>query len=304
MSDIKLFKIQKGSVLELEGRSASVEKSLQNQLEAHLEEFLGVRFLASEYSTGKTHGGRIDTLGIDENGCPVIIEYKRTTNENVINQGLFYLDWLMDHKAEFTLLVMKEIGKKEADAIEWPSPRLLCIAGNFTKYDEHAVQQINRNIELIRYRRYGDDLLLLDLVNATTAVATSDNGDKTNKAGKTQYKTVTEYLAQASKKQKDLYEELRVYLMALGDDVQFKALKFYFAFKRIKNFACVEVHTKTGNILVFVKVNPDTINLEKGFTRDVRQIGHFGTGELEITIGSMEALEKAKPLLDKSYEVS
>ena len=54
MSDIKLFKIQQGGVRELEGRSASVEKFLQTQMETHLDAFLGVRFLASEYSTGKT----------------------------------------------------------------------------------------------------------------------------------------------------------------------------------------------------------------------------------------------------------
>ena len=50
-----------------------------------------MRFLASEYSTGARHGGRIDSLGIDENSSPVIFEYKRAVNENVINQGLFYL---------------------------------------------------------------------------------------------------------------------------------------------------------------------------------------------------------------------
>ncbi|MGV1098579.1 DUF5655 domain-containing protein [Thiovibrio sp. JS02] len=304
MSDIKLFQILKGGVQELEGRAASVEKSLQAQMEAHLEAFLGVRFLATEYSTGKTHGGRIDTLGIDENGCPVIIEYKRAMNENVINQGLFYLDWLMDHKAEFTLLVMEKVGKESSDAIEWSSPRLLCIAGDFTKYDEHAVQQINRNIELIRYRRYGDDLLLLELVNATTAVVAVSDVQKPDKQGKNQYKTVTEYLAQAKQEQKDLYEEIKAYLLAMGDDVQFKALKFYFAFKRIKNFACVEVHPGTGKILIFVKVDPESIELEKGFTRDVSNVGHFGTGDLEISIGSMNDFEKAKPLLLKSYEAS
>jgi len=53
MSDIKLFKIQKGIVKELEGRSVSVEISLQNQMESQLEIFLGVRVLASEYSTEK-----------------------------------------------------------------------------------------------------------------------------------------------------------------------------------------------------------------------------------------------------------
>ncbi|MBW6498931.1 MAG: hypothetical protein K0B09_11110 [Bacteroidales bacterium] len=304
MSDIKLFRIQKDEVLELEGRSASVEKSLQTQLEAHLENFLGVRFLATEYSTGKTHGGRIDTLGVDENGCPVIIEYKRAMNENVINQGLFYLDWLMDHKAEFILLVMKKLGKEVSDAIEWSSPRLLCVAGDFTKYDAHVVQQINRNIELIRYRRYGEDLLVLELVNATTAVVAYSDNDKPVKPGKSQYKTVTEYLAQAKQEQKDLYEEIKAYLMAQGDDVQFKILKFYFAFKRIKNFACVEVHTGTGKLLVYVKVDPESIELEKGFTRDVKKTGHFGTGDLEITIGSMADFEKAKPLLLKSYEAS
>lgn len=75
----------------------ALEKSLQSLIDQNLDTFLGIRFLASEYSTGKTHGGRIDTLGIDENGCPCIIEYKRASNENVINQGLFYLDWLLDH---------------------------------------------------------------------------------------------------------------------------------------------------------------------------------------------------------------
>ncbi|HIJ91580.1 MAG: DUF5655 domain-containing protein [Desulfobulbaceae bacterium] len=304
MSDIKLFQILKGGVQELEGRAASVEKSLQAQMEAHLETFLGVRFLATEYSTGKTHGGRIDTLGIDENGCPVIIEYKRAMNENVINQGLFYLDWLMDHKAEFTLLVMEKFGKESSASIEWSSPRLLCIAGDFTKYDAHAVQQINRNIELIRYRRYGDELLLLELVNATTAVVSASDSEKPVKPGKNQYKTVTEYLAQAKQEQKDLYEEIKAYLLAMGDDVQFKILKFYFAFKRIKNFACVEVHTGTGKLLVYVKVDPDSIDLEKGFTRDVKKTGHFGTGDLEITIGSLADFEKAKPLLLKSYEAS
>jgi RecB family endonuclease NucS len=84
-------------------------------MESNLDALLGVRFLASEYRTGKTHGGRIDTLGIDENGSPVIIEYKRAMNENVINQGLYYLDWLLGHRGEFELIVLKTLGKESAD---------------------------------------------------------------------------------------------------------------------------------------------------------------------------------------------
>jgi len=303
MSDIKLFSIANGSVTQLAGTSVAVEKSLQQLIETHLEELLGVRFLRSEYSTGKSHGGRIDTLGLDENGYPVIVEYKRSLNENVINQGLYYLDWLMDHKGEFTLLVQTKLGKETADGIEWDNPRLLCVAGDFTKYDEYAVQQIDRNIELIRYRRYGDELLLFERAN-TLISAGGDTPPKEVKPPKPPYKTVTQVLDEANSDLRDRYESLKAFLLALGDDVQINTLKYYLAFKRIKNFACVEFRTQQNNILVYVKVDPDSVPLEDRFTRDVRKIGHYGTGDLEITIGNDEDLEKAKDLLVKSYEAS
>jgi predicted transport protein len=309
MSDLKLFRVATGGVEEIPSSSVLLEKSLQSLIEKHLEAFLGVRFLATEYSTGAKHGGRIDTLGIDENGCPVIIEYKRALNENVMNQGLYYLDWLLDHRAEFELIVLKQYGNDTFKAVEWTAPRLLCIAGEFTKYDEHAVQQINRNIELIRYRRYGDDLLLFELVNATTATPVVEPKDRSKtppleKKVKPTYKTVTDYIQQASPELRDRFEALRAWAKALGDDVQENTLNYYVAFKRLKNFCCVEVHPRGGVLVLFVKVDPSTIRLEEGFTRDVREIGHFGTGDLEIAIRNDADLEKAKPLILKSYEVS
>ena len=65
----------------------------------------------------------------------------------MINQGLYYLDWLMDHQAEFKLLVMDKLGKPAADAIDWGAPRLVCIAADFTKYDGQ-VSGTNRTIRL------------------------------------------------------------------------------------------------------------------------------------------------------------
>jgi hypothetical protein len=160
MSDLKLFQTNKGTATAIPGKSVELEISLQTLIEKNLDEMFGIRFLYHEYPTGKTHGGRIDTLGFDENSCPVIIEYKRAVNQNVISQGLFYLNWLLDHRAEFKLLVMAKCGQGESEEINWTGTRLLCIAADFTRYDEHAVQQIDRNIELIRYRRVCDELLL------------------------------------------------------------------------------------------------------------------------------------------------
>lgn len=97
-----LFKITIDKVRKLLSKDLSLERKLQSLFEDNLEEILSVIFLASEYVT--SFGGRIDTLGIDKNGSPVIIEYKKKSDDNVINQGLSYLRWLLDHKADFEML--------------------------------------------------------------------------------------------------------------------------------------------------------------------------------------------------------
>lgn len=299
MADIKLFQLESDSVRELRAESVDIEKSLQSLLEQHLESFLGVRFLASEYVTGKAHGGRIDTLGLDDNNCPVIIEYKKALNVNVISQGLFYLDWLMDHQGEFTLEVMKTLGAISSEKIDWSGPRLLCIAGDFTRYDEYAVLQIPRNIELLRYRRYGGDLLLLELVRASS---TAPNPRRTPANSVSQHKQHTTETDIESKALQDVWESLKALLSALGDDVQMKVLENYTAFRRLKNFACVQHHQK--DLQVWVKLDPSSVTLEKGFTRDVRGIGHAGTGDLEIRIENAADLKRAQLLLLRSYQGS
>jgi predicted transport protein len=306
VSDIKLFRIENGVALELFGSALAVEKSLQGLIERNLEAMLGVRFLATEYSTGKAHGGRIDSLGLDENGSPVIIEYKRATNENVINQGLFYLDWLLDHRGEFTLLAMKALGAAVEEEIDWSAPRLVCVAGDFTRYDEHAVAQIGRNIELYRYRSYGEGFFVLELVNRTAGVVEADSKAGSSRAPAAKAgavsKTVSQFLEQSDQEPRERYSALDAFLLGLGDDISVKVNKNYFAYRRIKNIACVEVHPQTAQLLVYLKVNPDDVALEPGFSRDVRSIGHFGTGELEVRLRSVQDLERAKPLIEKSYD--
>ncbi|MCU0924495.1 MAG: DUF5655 domain-containing protein [Hydrogenophaga sp.] len=305
MSDIKLFRISKGQATELQSAASDLEKPMQNLIEANLETFLGIRLLASEYATGKTHGGRIDSLGLDENHCPVIIEYKRSVGENVINQGLYYLDWLMDHQAEFKLLVLEKVGKAAADAIDWSAPRLVCIAADFTKFDGHAVQQMNRNIELIRYRRFGDDFLLFELANASTAFASKAKITKGSKApvsavaGGTD-KTYAEHLSTLSPELKMVLTSLVNYATSLGDDVQPKELKLYVAFKRLKNFATV-VLAKKG-VLLYLHLDPAPVVKALKNARDVSAVGHWGTGDVEITLTSMKEFEEVKPLLAAAYE--
>lgn len=317
MSDIKLFHFNGGQVTELAGAAVQVEKSLQELFEANLEALLGIRFLASEHSTGAVHGGRIDTLGVDEDNSPVIIEYKRSVNENVINQGLFYLDWLLDHRKEFQWLVMERLGQDVASSVDWSAPRLLCIAGDFTRYDEHAVKQIARNIELIRYRRFGEDLLMLELVHVPKTSKLNGSKVITEVKSPSSLQPTPEIipendpylsqrmsyrLSQSSADLRDIYDAVYQFLIGLGDDVQVKELKLYTAFKRLKNFVCMEIYPQSRTVTLFLKLEPDTVPLESGFTRDVSNVGHFGTGDLQVTLKSMADFEKAQPLLLRAYE--
>lgn len=270
MADIKLFSI-KGQIEELHSKEVTLEKELQKLLEENMNTFFGVTFLKSEY---RITNGRMDSIGIDENNCPVIFEYKRSMNENVINQGLFYLDWLLDHKADFKLLVMDVLGNEKADAIDWSMPCVICVANDFTKFDEHAVNQMHRNIKLVKYKKFGDNLISLEFLNAPQVqpITFDDNSIKSTRKSNWKDKDFKQYFAEAGEKNQNLFYSVRDYVLSLGDDISENQLKLYVAFKKVRNIVCVEVYQSC--VLLHLRLNPDTVDLIPGFTENVRNKGH------------------------------
>lgn len=297
MSDIKIFSLNSG-VKELLPRTVGLEKELQTLIEKNMPAFFGVTFLKSEFVITN---GRIDSLGIDENNCPVIFEYKRSINENVINQGLFYLDWLLDHKADYKLLVMEVLGADKAAEIDWSMPCVICVANDFTKFDEHAVNQMQRNIKLVKYKKFSDGLILLEYLNAPQVKPVIDVAEvsKVTRTGSGSDKTFLQQYTDAPLKLKNIYDDIRNYIVSLGDDIVENQLKLYVAFKKIKNIICAEIYQ--GKILLHLKLNPDDVNLDEEIMRDMRGIGHFGTGDLEIIIKDSADFEKVKCLIDRAY---
>ncbi|MFI5743515.1 DUF5655 domain-containing protein [Streptomyces anulatus] len=295
MSSLRLFRTDAtgSGMTEVVPRLAEVEADVQGLVEAHMEALLGVRFLASEYGTGQLHGGRIDSLGLDENGSPVIVEYKRATDAGVINQGLFYLTWLMDHRAEFERLVRERLGVTAASQVRWSGPRLICIAGDFTRYDVHAVREHRRSIDLVRYRLFGSDLLGLETVasvSAGTQVARRARRQATTRAAADVVGTSMVELARA-------VDET---LLGLGDGVNVVERKQYRAYQRLRNFACL-CPPQRSKLLVYLKVDPKDVDLVPGFTRDVAGLGHHGTGDLEVQLRTPRDVERAQELFRASY---
>lgn len=303
MANIKLYRISKDDAHELEGYYANLEKELQNIIEKHMQKLFGIRLLAHEYGTGRSHPGKIDSLGLDENFCPVIIEFKRRNNENVITQGLYYMDWLLEHEAEFRLLVSQALGLEAAANVEFSGTRLLCIASSFGKYDKKAINRIDRRIELVRYKFFEEDLLMLELppVNAHTflSMPSIDNPDmRVEEVGMPASLQVR--MKNMSDEAEDLYIHLLSFIESLGEDVGIKFLKHYVAFTRLKNFTSLQ--PMKNFLKIWINLDPSHVSLEEGFSRDVSNIGHHSSGNIEIDIHSLEDLEKAKPLISEAYQ--
>ncbi len=293
MSDIQLFSTD-NEVKELIPSKVTLEKELQNLIEQNMKVFFGVRFLESEY---RITDGRMDSIGIDENNSPVIFEYKRSVNENVINQGLFYLDWLLDHKGDFKLLVMEKLGEEAAEAIDWSIPTLFCVANDFTKFDIHAVNQMQRNIRLVKYKKYENGQILFEHLNAPNVKAVEQSDTKSNE--EKDKKTHLEKLAEAPEELRTIYFEICNYIESLGDDLSANQLKFYKAYKKVQNIVCIEILKK--HILLYLKLDPVTVDLKEGFLNDMTNKGHYGTGDLQIVIKTPEDFIQVKSLLDRAY---
>ncbi|MFN3910082.1 MAG: DUF5655 domain-containing protein [Candidatus Anstonellaceae archaeon] len=289
-----LFQIKNEKAYKLKIKKFNNEKQLQKIFENNLEEILGIRFLASEYST--THGGRIDTLGLDENNSPVIIEYKWGEKDNVINQGLFYLDWLVDHKGDFEILVQKKLG--ENVKVNWDAPRLILVAQSYNEYDKYAVNRISENIELKKYILYDNDVLFIENVVLPNRKETAKKTKKTNVTYK-EY-TVEDHLSGKSDKIKELFKELQERILKLDDKIKEKALKHYVAYELDRNFAEVVIQAK--GLWVYIDISKDEVEDHKNKLVDVSEVGHWGTGDLRIKIENHEDIEYAMNIIKKSYE--
>ena len=77
-------------------------------------------------------------------------------------------------------------------------------------------------------------------------------------------------------------------------------MKLYVAYRTSQNIACMEVQKQ--KVYLFLKLDPRKHAGPQGLSRDVSNIGHFGTGDLELTIKSPEDLEKAKEFITLAYQ--
>ena len=242
---MSLFKITNNTTKQLKLSTFKSEKELQSLIEKNLEEIFGIRFIATEVYTGQKHSGRIDTLAIDENNAPVIIEYKWNESENIINQGLFYLDWLVDHKGDFKVLAEKKIGRKIQ--IDWSQPKLILIASSYNKYDKYAINRMSENIELWSYALYENGIINFEIEGSLKV-----NGKKGKRITKVKYSDydLKYHLNKTIKELQDKFMELKEKLLELPDTIENYNQKSGITYKTTKPFTRIEFKKSYIQILL------------------------------------------------------
>ncbi len=290
-----IFLTANSSAKQLKKQNFRNEKELQAFVEQNMESLFGIRFLVSEFTTSKQHGGRIDSLGLDENNAPVIVEYKWGEKDNIINQGLFYLDWLIDHKGDFQLLVQKKFGNNVK--VNFGSPRVVLVAQTFSKYDQYAINRMAENIELWGYARYEDNIFELKLIASSQAKKTTSTAKQITKVNYEEY-SVEDHLKNKSEQIKELFSTLREKIFALESEQKIEEVprKVYIAYKVGRGF--VEVKLQQNSIKIWIDEN---IEDPKGMIRDVSNIGKIGNGNSEVTLKSFDELDYVVGLIEQSY---
>ena len=291
-----IFITENSKLKKLSTLSISKEKELQTLVENNLSEVLEMYLLASEYTT--TFGGRIDTLAVDYTGAPVIIEYKKSRNDNVINQGLSYLRWLQAQKVEFfEMLLIKNLGQAVASKIDvdWKNPRVICIAESYSKFDIDTVEVIPMRIELFKYRYYDGGIFSLEPLAVSEQKSKSSSIIPVEKPSIDM--TLDALLVKASDLIKELFDELRSRILEIDENITEKATSLYVAYRVSKNFA--EIHIGKNQLKIHLRpIEYD----DPGMKVDKIPEGYNWTMDRRVYLKSSDDLEYVFSLIEQSYK--
>jgi len=318
MSNAKVFELIKdGSAIELPGYLARLEIDIQDIFEANLLSLLGVRFIASGKLIAKSPKKRqVDILGLDDNNFPVIIEVKRYKDQGIMNQGLSYQLHLGDHKGDFHMLVEKKLGKKAADEIDWSTIRIICIASNYREHDKDAVIVMNKNIDLIEYKLYGDNLLLIDPVYIGSKKNYINppvvNGKPNDTKIISNQKMRSKRLEDTNWIHKDIFDYLIEFVETLGDDIEINKMAAYTAAKRMWNFVSfqglarvlrVSMEMKSYDVEEIKSLLPEAVwdNIVCEYKTSTYKKDFM---LINFNINSIQDAEYTKSFIERSYERS
>ncbi len=316
---MNVYKINNDNRIEKIDSKKINETYIHNLISQNLDEFIGGVLIRNEYiihsldETGKRIDGKIDSLALGEDLQPIIIGYKKQKSDPIINQGLFNMQWLIDHKESFEREIMLksikhpskenmfkiegfnfkgiEDGFFHIDDINWEEAKLICLAKSYNKFDEHTISQTMINTDLYVYNVYDDKLFVNKKV--------SNSKDVKNKTVKKKYDYSENFFDyklfksnSITNKMVKLLEEQATHIVS-GSEIVYT--KYYRGIKKSKSLFTYLIPLETETIVRIFTNNK--VLIESGNLFQKYNETHRATGDYCFEAKTMGDIENLMRLL-------
>lgn len=299
-----LFTQHKTNLSSLKEKPFKLEKEIQTLFEANLTLLTGYQFVKSEFSI---KGFRIDTLAFDpESKSFVIIEYKKTSSQSVVDQGFTYLGLALEHKADFVL----EYNESQSDTlkrtdVDWSQCRVLFVTPSFNEYQKQAANFKDLPIELWEIKRFENDLIVINPIkkDKSTANFKQLKQNQDSEIGKIAQEikvyTEEEHLEGKSDDIIELYEAYKAAILSMLPEIAIRAKKLYISYE-LSGRILVDFVLQKSEIKMYINIQ------SKSFT-DLKDIGitvsdktKWGKGYYQIVIKDITHLEYIMSLIKQA----
>ena len=292
---MQIFSNKNSKLKILKEKPFKLEKEIQSLFEENLETISNLKFVKSEFVI-KDY--RIDTLAYDtEANAFVIIEYKRERNFSVIDQGITYLNLMLEYQANFIVEYNESCQENlKRNQIDWSQSKIIFVSSAFTDYQKQSTNFKDLAIELWEIRRFENDLVSINPIkkskSAPSIKKVQQSKDSTLAKVTKELVVYDEdfHLKDRSDDILELYESFKNAILILSPDLEISPKKFYLAFKQNKN-NIVSIRLQNKSLKIWINAKKGNLDDPKKLTKDVSNVGHWATGDYELTVSDTKNLE-------------
>ncbi len=295
-----------GVISQIKERPFRLEKEIQKLFEHNLSTIMNLEFVKSEFPIKDK---RLDTLAFDtQTNAFVIIEYKRDRNISVFDQGITYLNLMLQNQAEFIVEYNESLNKKlKRQEVDWSQSRVVFVSTDFTDTQIGATNFKDLSIELWTVKRFENGIIAITPIKKSrNAVSFKPIAHKSKEMEKVaaEIKVYTEDDALNNKPDKvsELYSRFRSAILNMIDGVDVKPQKLYIAFKK-DNKNLVDILIQNSGLKIFINVKAGRLDDPKGLARDISKIGHWGNGDYEVYASDTKNLEYILSLIKQTLNI-
>ena len=293
------------NIIQIKEKPFKLEREIQRLFEHNLQTIMNLELVKSECVIKDR---RIDTLAFDpQSKSFVIIEYKRDRNTSVFDQGITYLNLMLQHKADF-IVEYNECKKNQLKRtdVDWSQTRVAFVSPNFTENQIMATDFRDFSIELWEVKQYENGIIAITQIKKSKTAESIKQIATENTALKTVAEEIKTYTEETLLQGKSddivaLYEQYKSAILNLVGDIEISPKKLYVAFKKDgRNIVDIEIRKSSLNL--YLNTKKGTLDDPKKLARDISDIGHWGNGDYVINITDDSNLEYIMSLIKTLFK--